>query len=68
MPFKAKPVKLTREERDELRGMSLSRSLSAGDVIKARMVLMLAAGRSYAELQERLQTTVPTTSRWEKRF
>jgi transposase len=37
-------------------------------VIKARMVLMLAAGRSYAEIQERLQTTAPTISRWKKRF
>jgi transposase len=68
VPFKAKPVKLTREERDELREMSMSRSLPAGDVIKARMVLMLAAGRSYAEIQERLQTTAPTISRWKKRF
>ena len=46
----------------------MSRSLPAGDVIKARMVLMLAAGRSYAEIQERLQTTAPTISRWKKRF
>jgi transposase len=48
--------------------MSMSRSLPAGDVIKARMVLMLAAGRSYAEIQERLQSTAPTISRWKKRF
>lgn len=68
MPFKAKPIKLTREEREELREMSMSRSLPAGDVIKARMVLMLAAGRSYADIQERLQSTAPTISRWKKRF
>lgn len=48
--------------------MSLSRSLPAGDVIRARMILMLANGRSYAEIQERLQTTAPTISRWKKRF
>lgn len=48
--------------------MSLSRSLPAGDVIRARMILMLADGRSYAEIQERLQTTAPTISRWKKRF
>lgn len=48
--------------------MSLSRSLPAGDVIRARMILMLANGRSYAEVQERLQTTAPTISRWKKRF
>ena len=48
--------------------MSLSRSLPAGDVIRARMILMLADGRSYTEIQERLQTTAPTISRWKKRF
>jgi transposase len=29
---------------------------------------MLCDGRSYAEIQERLQTTAPTISRWKKRF
>jgi transposase len=48
--------------------MSLSRSLPAGDVMRARMILMLGAGRSYTEIQERLQTTAPTISRWKKRF
>jgi transposase len=32
------------------------------------MILMLSAGRSYAEIQQRLQTTAPTISRWKKRF
>lgn len=32
------------------------------------MILMLSGGRSYAEIQERLQTTAPTISRWKKRF
>ena len=48
--------------------MSLSRSLPAGDVLRARMILLLCAGRSYSEIQERLQTTAPTISRWKKRF
>lgn len=48
--------------------MSLSRSLPAGDVMRARMILMLGAGRGYREIQERLQTTAPTISRWKKRF
>ena len=62
MPFKANAIALTEDEHDELRQMSLSRSLPAGDVIKARVMLMLAAGRSYAEIQKRLQTTAPTIS------
>src|ERR1051326_4111326 len=48
--------------------MSVSRSLPAGEVIRARMILMLAEGRSYADIQERPQTTAPTISRWKKRF
>jgi transposase len=68
VPFEAAPVELTVDERDELRQLSVSRSLPAGDVIRARMILMLADGRPYAEIQERLQTTAPTVSRWKKRF
>ena len=37
-------------------------------MLKARMILMLAQRRSYVEIQERLQTTAPTLSRWKKRF
>ena len=48
--------------------MSVSRSLPAGDVLRARMILMLAQGRSYSDIQDRLQTTAPTVSRWKKRF
>jgi transposase len=48
--------------------MSVSRSLPSGDVMRARVILMLADGRSYAEIQKRLQTTAPTISRWKKRF
>jgi transposase len=51
-----------------LREMSVARSLPAGEVLRARMILMLAEGRSYAEIQERLQTTAPTIARWKKRF
>ena len=68
MPFSCKPMELTSEQRDELREMSISRSLPAGDVLRARMMLMLADGRSYSEIQERLQTTAPTIVRWKKRF
>ena len=32
------------------------------------MILMLAAGRTYADIRERLQTTAPTISRWKGRF
>src|SRR5947199_7575168 len=48
--------------------MSLSRSLLAGDVLRGRLILMLADGHSYAEIQKRLNTTAPTISKWRKRF
>lgn len=48
--------------------MSVSRSLPAGDVFKARLVLMLAAGRSYSDIRGRLATSGPTISHWKKRF
>lgn len=68
MPFRAEKLELTNAERDELRDMSLSRTLPAGDVFRARLILMLADGRSYREIQERLDTTAPTISRWRERF
>jgi len=68
VPFKAKALTLKPDDHDELQQMSVSRSLPAGDVLRARMILMLAAGRSYADIQESLQTTAPMISRWKKRF
>jgi transposase len=68
MPFRTPPVVLTQDEHKELQQMSVSRTLPAGDVFRARLILMLAAGRSYAEVQERLNTTAPTISLWKKRF
>jgi hypothetical protein len=56
MPFRAEPLVLTEEEHDELQQMSFSRSLPAGDVFRARLILMLAQGRGYADIQQRLDT------------
>src|SRR5579863_3398819 len=68
MPFRAERLKLSEDEQQELERMSLSRSLPAGDVFRARLILMLAEGRSYTEVQEQLNTTAPTISKWRKRF
>lgn len=68
MAFKGAPVVLTEEEHEELRQMTLSRSLPAGDVFRARLILMLSQGCSYGEIRERLNTTAPTISLWKKRF
>ena len=44
------------------------RSLPAGDVFGARLMPMLADGRSYTEVRKRLNPTAPTISKWRKRF
>ncbi len=68
MPFAAEAVTVTDEERIELEQMTQSRSLPAGDVFRARLILMLAEGVPYRTIQERLDTTAPTISRWKERF
>ena len=68
MPFAAEAITLTIDERLELEQMMQSRSLPAGDVFRARLILMLADGLPYRTIQERLHTTAPTISRWKERF
>jgi transposase len=59
---------LTEEQRSELSGWAQSRTLPAGDVFRARLILALAEGRSYSQIMAGLQTTAPTISRWKQRF
>src|ERR1022692_1010219 len=68
MPFRTKPIILDAEERAELEQIIRSRALPAGDVFRARLVLLLAEGLPYRSIQERLDTTSPTISRWKSHF
>src|ERR1700689_5213186 len=68
MPFDAEPLILTEEERQELQQMTQSRMLPAGDVMRSRMILLLADGVSYQKIQDLLDTTAPTIARWKSRF
>jgi len=68
MPFKAEQITLTADEQAELEQMAQSRSLPAGDVFRARLLLMLAEGLPYRTIQQKLDTTAPTISRWRRRF
>jgi hypothetical protein len=61
-------VGLSDADREELGLMLASRTLASVDVFRANLILMLADGKSYAEIQARLRTTAPTISRWKKRF
>src|SRR3954467_11106960 len=59
---------VSEEERQELQQMAQSRSLPAGDVMRARMMLLLSEGVPYRKIQEVLDTTAPTLARWKERF
>ena len=68
MPFSAEPLNLTEDERRELQQMAQSRTLPAGDVMRSRMIVLLADGVSYQKIQDSLDTTAPTIARWKNRF
>src|SRR5215469_1680260 len=61
-------VSLTREQRFELNSIAQSRSLPAGYVFRAKLILMLAEGASFITIKRRLQTSAPTIIRWKQRF
>jgi hypothetical protein len=54
---------LSSEQRKELKRWAHSRTLSAGDVFRARLILALGDGLTYAAMKTSLQTTAPTMSR-----
>ena len=58
----------TDEQREELTQWAQSRTLPAGDVFRARLILALAEGWSYTEIKQKLHTSAPTISRWKQRF
>jgi transposase len=59
---------ITEEQRGELSKWAASRTLPAGDVFRARLILALAEGQSYSQVMTSLRTTAPTISRWKQRF
>ena len=61
-------ISLTDEQREELKQWAQSRTLPAGDVFRARLIVALADGWSYSEIKQRLHTSAPTISRWKRRF
>jgi transposase len=59
---------LTETERDELTRWSRSRTLPARDVFVASLILALAEGKSYSEIEGDMNTSRPTIARWKARF
>ncbi len=68
MPFEADPVRLTKQQRSDLKEIARAGSLPAGFVLRAKIILLLADGFSYDAIKAKLDTTAPTISRWKKRF
>src|SRR6266849_6147378 len=61
-------IVLTSEQRAELSSIAQSRSLPAGYVFRAKLILMLAEGASFNTIKRQLQTSAPTIIRWKQRF
>jgi Winged helix-turn helix len=59
---------LNASQQDELVAISQSRSLPAGYVFRAKLILMLAEGASFRTIKHKLGTTAPTIVRWKERF
>src|SRR5450756_2252440 len=61
-------VVLDEEQHQELSRIAQSRSLPAGYVFRAKLILLLAEGASFSTIKQRLGTTAPTIIRWKRRF
>src|ERR1700685_962109 len=68
MPFGSELLVVTEQEQEELQQMTQSQMLPAGDVMRARMILLLDDGVAYQKIQDLLDTTAPTIARWKRRF
>ncbi|MFN2397912.1 MAG: IS630 family transposase, partial [Gemmatimonadaceae bacterium] len=62
------PLELSGAERAELEAMTRSRTLAAGLVQRARVILGMADGEPYGILCARVDASTTTLTRWRKRF
>ena len=56
------------QQREELESWAQFRTLQAGDVFRARLILAVADGMSYREIERKLGASAPTVSKWKTRF
>src|ERR1035441_10557845 len=61
-------LRLSRPETQELRARVRSRVLRAGDVRRARLILMLSEGQSWSAIQQSLGCSSAYIARWQARF
>jgi putative transposase len=68
MARRAPQIDLAAEERTTLENIVRSPSAAERDVLRARIVLLAAAGRRNEEIQEALQISKPVVVKWRRRF
>src|SRR2546426_11101345 len=61
-------LELTAAEKQDLERWAQSRTLPAGDVFRARLILALAGGQSYREMGRGMRTSAGTIASWRRRF
>src|SRR5215469_1826852 len=66
--FMSSTIGLTEAERLELSRRATSRSGRADDGRRARLILLLAAGHSWAQIRDKLDCNDAFIDRWSKRF
>jgi transposase len=66
--MKTVALKVTEAERIELEARTRSRKGRAGDARRARLILLLASGRTYDEIQKLLDCDRRFIARWKKRW
>jgi putative transposase len=59
---------LTPEQREQLEGLAGSRSLPAGLVMRARIILLSASGKTNLQIARQLELTKATVGKWRRRF
>lgn len=68
MPFSAPRLRVSKKQRHQMEGLLRSQKAPAAQVLRARIVLGLAAGRTYAELSAATGASSATLALWRKRF
>jgi len=68
MPRSLREVNVTPQQRKMLKSRERSRSISNGDALRARIVLLAAQGESAREIAERLGISVRSVYKWTRRF
>jgi len=68
MPFIAKKIALTAEQKEELLLISRSTKAEHRMVYRSKLILMVSEGKTYSQIQSELTTNREAISKWKRRF